>query len=238
MIGRLFAYNHMQTQETDIILTLTPHIVRVLDLNAEDVRAFKVGRDGGATAGLDVPTPIPPPRPPRRPERPQAAPAGRRAAGTPALQPIPPRSRPGDAAEAAAAAVQALTRTDRGRPTDRTDSIRPSGDRISRDARAQGLQPLHQLAVAALDRLQRLDPALASRRQRRGNQRHARADVAAVERLAAQPDRPGDDDAVGSHRNRSAPMPLICSSANSRSSYIQSCTSVRPRPAWPARSPG
>ena len=32
----------------------------------------------------------------------------------------------------------------------------------------------------------------------------------------------------GSQRNRSAPMPLICSSANSRSSYIQSCTSVAP----------
>ena len=31
-----------------------------------------------------------------------------------------------------------------------------------------------------------------------------------------------------SARNMSAPMPLICSSANSRSSYIQSCTSVRP----------
>ncbi len=68
VIGRLFAYNHMQTQETDIILTLTPHIVRVLDLNAEDVRAFKVGRDGGATAGLDVPTPIAP-RPPAGAER-------------------------------------------------------------------------------------------------------------------------------------------------------------------------
>ena len=31
-----------------------------------------------------------------------------------------------------------------------------------------------------------------------------------------------------SARNMSAPMPLICSSAKSRSSYIQSCTSVRP----------
>ena len=76
VIGRLFAYNHMQTQETDIILTLTPHIVRVLDLSAEDVRAFKVGRDGGATAGLDVPTPIAP-RPPAGAERPSRRPSGR-----------------------------------------------------------------------------------------------------------------------------------------------------------------
>ena len=32
VIGRLFAYNHKETQETDIILTLTPRIVRVLNL--------------------------------------------------------------------------------------------------------------------------------------------------------------------------------------------------------------
>ena len=88
VIGRLFAYNHMQTQETDIILTLTPHIVRVLDLSAEDVRAFKVGRDGGATAGLDVPTPIAP-RPPAGAE-PEAPPAGAAPAGAPGLKPIPP----------------------------------------------------------------------------------------------------------------------------------------------------
>jgi general secretion pathway protein D len=85
VVGRLFAYNHMQTQETDIILTLTPHIVRVLDLTAEDVRAFKVGRDAGVTA-LDAP--IPPaaqPRPPAAAEPDAAAPAG-----SPVLRPIPP----------------------------------------------------------------------------------------------------------------------------------------------------
>ena len=92
VIGRLFAYNHMQTQETDIILTLTPHIVRVLDLSAEDVRAFKVGRDGGATAGLDVPTPIAP-RPPAGAEARGAARRGR-ACRTPGLKPIPPAPGP------------------------------------------------------------------------------------------------------------------------------------------------
>lgn len=31
VIGRIFAFNRLETQQTDIILTLTPHIVRVLD---------------------------------------------------------------------------------------------------------------------------------------------------------------------------------------------------------------
>ena len=45
-LGRLFARTRKETQETDIILTLTPHIVRVLDLSEADVRPFRVGRDG------------------------------------------------------------------------------------------------------------------------------------------------------------------------------------------------
>ncbi len=36
--------------ETDIILTLTPHIVRVLDLTEADLRPFRVGRDTGSAA--------------------------------------------------------------------------------------------------------------------------------------------------------------------------------------------
>lgn len=63
VIGRLFAFNRTETQATDIILTLTPHIVRVLDLTDADVRAFKVGRDTGAAAVIDAPglTPVRPP---------------------------------------------------------------------------------------------------------------------------------------------------------------------------------
>ncbi|MDO8836374.1 MAG: hypothetical protein Q7V01_12305 [Vicinamibacterales bacterium] len=47
LIGRLFAKNRRETQETDIILTLTPHIVRVLDITENDLRPFLVGRDLG-----------------------------------------------------------------------------------------------------------------------------------------------------------------------------------------------
>ena len=45
ILGRLFAGNRLETQETDIILTLTPHILRVLDLTEADLRAFVVAHD-------------------------------------------------------------------------------------------------------------------------------------------------------------------------------------------------
>ncbi len=52
LIGRLFARNSRQTQETDIILTLTPHIVRVLDLAEEDLRPFEVGPSNSSQNSL------------------------------------------------------------------------------------------------------------------------------------------------------------------------------------------
>ena len=65
LIGSLFASNHRETQETDIILTLTPRIVRVLNLTAADLAPFRVGRDSGAPL-IDIPLPasIPPPAKP------------------------------------------------------------------------------------------------------------------------------------------------------------------------------
>ena len=57
VIGRLFARNRRETQETDIIITLTPHIIRVLDLDEADLRPFRVERDTGA--GLDFAAPLP-----------------------------------------------------------------------------------------------------------------------------------------------------------------------------------
>src|SRR3954454_17605639 len=47
LIGRLFAVHHKESQQTDIVLTLTPHIVRVLDLSESDLRPFRLGRDSG-----------------------------------------------------------------------------------------------------------------------------------------------------------------------------------------------
>ncbi len=60
VIGRLFGRTKRERQETDIIVTLTPHIVRVLDLTDEDLRAFRIGRDSGLP--LTEPPPEMPPR--------------------------------------------------------------------------------------------------------------------------------------------------------------------------------
>ena len=66
VIGRLFAYNRKEMQETDIILTLTPRIVRVLSLTADDLTPFRVGRDSGAPL-VDLPFANPLPAPPAKP---------------------------------------------------------------------------------------------------------------------------------------------------------------------------
>jgi general secretion pathway protein D len=63
VVGRLFAHSQRQAEQTDIILTLTPHIVRVLDLSEADLRPFKVGRDAVTLVELPVPIPPPPPEP-------------------------------------------------------------------------------------------------------------------------------------------------------------------------------
>ena len=56
-IGRLFAHNKTERIESDIIITMTPHIVRVLDLTEADLRPFRVGRDTGGPI-LDLLEPV------------------------------------------------------------------------------------------------------------------------------------------------------------------------------------
>ena len=56
IIGRLFSRTQREVQETDIVVTLTPRIIRVLDLDESDLRAFRVERDTGA--GLDISAPL------------------------------------------------------------------------------------------------------------------------------------------------------------------------------------
>ena len=68
MIGRLFGHTQKTSDQTDIILTLTPHIIRVLDLNEADLRPFRVGRDSLAPI-LETP-PIEPPKPEDLPKKP------------------------------------------------------------------------------------------------------------------------------------------------------------------------
>jgi len=66
LVGRLFSHTQKTTDQTDIILTLTPHIIRVLDLSADDLRPFRVGRDS-LTPLTDLPLPVEPPKPPEVP---------------------------------------------------------------------------------------------------------------------------------------------------------------------------
>lgn len=81
VIGRIFTHSRKEAQQTDIILTLTPHIVRVLDLSEEDLRPFNVGSDTGPGSGVGVaPSPLLPQAPPRDPIGPPL----------PEDQPLPP----------------------------------------------------------------------------------------------------------------------------------------------------
>ena len=67
MVGRIFGRTQKTTTQTDIILTLTPHIIRVLDLNEADLRPFRVGRDSIAPITelpvlYEAPKPAEPPK--------------------------------------------------------------------------------------------------------------------------------------------------------------------------------
>ena len=76
LVGRLFAHNQRETQQTDVILTLTPHIVRVLELTEADLLPFRFGREAGGGIG-DVLGPGPAPGPPRDEPVQQPVPAPR-----------------------------------------------------------------------------------------------------------------------------------------------------------------
>jgi general secretion pathway protein D len=82
-LGKIFSHTRTETTQSDIILTLTPHIVRVLDVDENDLRAFRVGRDS-----LSPVSEIPPPpielRTPTAPAAPAAPPS--------TVQPIQPPS--------------------------------------------------------------------------------------------------------------------------------------------------
>jgi general secretion pathway protein D len=70
VLGRIFASNRKEVQERDIVLTLTPRIVRQPELSVEDLRSFII--EGGAAGGFLYEAPVPLPR--REPEREEARP--------------------------------------------------------------------------------------------------------------------------------------------------------------------
>jgi general secretion pathway protein D len=90
VIGRLFADNRTENRETDIILVLTPHIVRVLDLTQNDLRPFRVPRDTGAPI---VEIPAQPPQQPGAEQNPEVQQQEEEEPGVikPVLPPKPPK---------------------------------------------------------------------------------------------------------------------------------------------------
>jgi general secretion pathway protein D len=104
VIGRLFAHSRTETTQTDIILTLTPHIIRVLDVDESDLRAFRVGRDSMTPSSLapsmELPPPIPPDQRPADNPAPSPSPAvpiqpaSPATGGSPASPPVSPAPAP------------------------------------------------------------------------------------------------------------------------------------------------
>jgi general secretion pathway protein D len=108
-VGRFFGHSRDERNQTDIILMLTPHIVRVLELTEEDVRAFKMGRDPGSAGATgasrpgvgvppgDLPLPEGPPQGPTAPPdatQPQPQPGTMPQPARPVLPPAPPPQTP------------------------------------------------------------------------------------------------------------------------------------------------
>jgi len=98
VVGHLFARNHKDTVQTDIVLTLTPHIIRVLDLSADDLRPFRVSADANAplidlpiiqTPPVTIPPPVAPPIQPAPPAQNPPPPAQNPAQPPQPAQPIP-----------------------------------------------------------------------------------------------------------------------------------------------------
>jgi general secretion pathway protein D len=92
ILGQLLAKNHKERQQTDVVLMLTPHIIRVLALTEDDLRPLKFPREGGGASLLDsapivLSVPIKDPAPVEGPAAPPSLPV---TAGLPAGLPTTP----------------------------------------------------------------------------------------------------------------------------------------------------
>ena len=94
VVGKIFASNERESQQTDVVLMLTPRIIRVLDLSEEDLRPFLAGRSGGP-GGFEPATITPVPiRPVPQPDQQDAPPAFPQLPPTPEPQAPQPTPRP------------------------------------------------------------------------------------------------------------------------------------------------
>ncbi len=81
VIGRLFARNRDEATQTDIVMTLTPHIVRRTDIDEQDLGSFLVGGES-SPALFD--------NPPMSPSSPPAQSPAQSPAESPRIRPITP----------------------------------------------------------------------------------------------------------------------------------------------------
>jgi general secretion pathway protein D len=90
LLGRLFARNKDENVETDIVMTLTPHVLKRPDLREEDFKSFEVGADS-QTVLFEAPLVPPPPTlapPSATPSTPRVEPI-RPPAPSPTPTPVP-----------------------------------------------------------------------------------------------------------------------------------------------------
>jgi general secretion pathway protein D len=85
--GKLFARNKDENTQTDIVMTLTPHVVRQTEIREEDLRSFLVGGENSPFL-FDVPPQGAPGQPLQRPAEPPRVEPIRPPSATP--QPGPP----------------------------------------------------------------------------------------------------------------------------------------------------
>ncbi len=96
ILGRLFGRSGTDTQETDIVLTLKPHIIRGLALDEDDLRPFRVGTNsvtGGAGGGAQSSSSRTQPQPQPRPRPGRTLPGQSPATQLPIAPPAPPPDR-------------------------------------------------------------------------------------------------------------------------------------------------
>jgi len=76
LIGRLFSYEDTQLEQTDVVLTITPYIIRSLPLVPEDERPIWIALEGisGSGGGEEAPGTVPAALPGRGVEMPQTMP--------------------------------------------------------------------------------------------------------------------------------------------------------------------
>src|SRR5205807_1308113 len=96
ILKQLFSANRVTGDQIDIVMLLTPHIVRTQEITEENLRPIYIGSQGAAGAGLAVGGPPPLIAPPPEAQPPAGAPTGTVTAPSPStvIVTIPPGTTP------------------------------------------------------------------------------------------------------------------------------------------------